>query len=192
MKLTSTILGLALTLSVVTSSFASQPSRDSDVAEFQTIAGEYAQAMNSYNVEAIIPRLANKLDLWMPLGIQIKSADEFRSYMKAMSNKIGIGKGGTYRIKNQPKASVRYFKGTDEAYVGGTMDEEVQVLGQTPKSYSSSWLVHLKKSQGAWKIVGGTLDADPAGQSFTVADINGWKTEIEGAMKASSKSKGGK
>ncbi|MBI5203186.1 MAG: hypothetical protein HY925_16465 [Elusimicrobia bacterium] len=192
MKLTSTLLGLVLTLSFVNAGFASQPSHDSDVAEFQTIAGEYMNAMNSYNVEAIVPRLANKLDLWMPLGIQIKSADEFRSYMKAMSNKIGIGKGGTYRIKTQPKATVRYFKGNDDAFVGGTMDEEVQVLGQTPKAYSSAWLIHLKKSQGAWKIVGGTLDADPAGQSFTVADINGWKGEIETAMKASGKSKGGK
>ena len=192
MKFTSTILGLALGATLTVSAYASQPSRDSDVAEFQAIASEYQQAMNSYNVETVIPRLGNKLDLWMPLGIQIKTQDDFRSYMKAMANKIGIGKGGTYRIKSPAKALVRYFKGNgDEAYVAGSMDEEVQVLGQTPKAYASNWLIHLKKSEGKWKIVGGSLDADPAGQSFTVADINGWKAEIESAMKAKP-AKGGK
>lgn len=194
MKLSSAVLGIAAsaTLAVVSVSYASQPGRDADSAEFQAIAQEYLTAMNAYNVEAVMPRLANKLDLWMPLGIQIKSKDEFRGYMKAMSNKIGLAKGGTYRIKSQPKAIIRYFKNNgNEAFSAGTMEEEVQLAGETPKTYTSHWLVHLKKSEGDWKIVGGSLDADPAGQSFTVADINGWKSEIEAAMKAKP-SKGGK
>lgn len=186
----STILGLALAATLTVGAQASQGNKDNEAADFQAFASEYQNALNQYNVESIMHRVSDKLDLWMPLGIHIRSADEFRNYMKAMGNKIGIGKGGTYRILSAPKSSVRYFKGNNEAFSAGTMEEEVQVVGQTPKKYTSHWLVHLKKQGGAWKVVGGNVDVDPTGQVFTAADFSSWKAEVETALKATKK--GGK
>lgn len=192
MKGMSTILGLAVAATLTVGAYASQGNKSNEASEFQAFASEYQNALSqpNYNVEAIMHRVSDRLDLWMPLGIHIKSADEFRSYMKAMGNKIGVANGGIYRIRSAPKSSIRYFKGNNDAFSAGTMEEEVQVAGQTLKTYTSHWLVHLKKQGGAWKVVGGNVDVDPEGRVFTAGDFSSWKAEIEAAMKPTKK--GGK
>lgn len=158
-----------------------QSDRESAKKELALVAEEYQEAMNSYNMDKIIPRLADKLELWMPLGIQITTPDEFRGYMKAMANLIGIGSGGKYTIE-RPKTAVRYFEGGDDnVFSAGTIDEEVQFTGKRSKKYVSNWLIHLQKQGGTWKIVGGNLDVDAG--DFPKKELDAYKEKVLVAMK---------
>lgn len=168
----------------VPASFASSVVDDENQNEFAQIAEEYKQAMNSYNIEPIIPRLADKLDIRMPLGIHIHKPEKFRQYMNAMGNLIGITQGGRYTIAT-PKTLVRYKKGTKNVFSAGTIDEEVQFVGKNPRKYVSRWLVHLQKRGGTWKIVGGVLEVDAA--DFSSEEIAQYRATVENALKSDSK-----
>lgn len=143
---------------------------DARDAEFAQIAKEYKLALNSYNIDLVTPYLADTLDLRMPLGIQITTPAEFKKYMSAMGNIIGLAKGGKYSIET-PESDIRYsVTGEDAVFSAGTIKEQVQFAGMSQvRAYTSRWLVQLKKTDGKWKIVGGSFEVD--GSIFSPAEI---------------------
>ena len=148
--------------------------------EFASIAVEYQKAVNTYNIDEFVKtRLADHLDLWMPLGIHIETPAQFKSYMLAMANMIGLGNGGAYHV-DQPQVTERVYGGQDNVYSVGAMSEQVQFKGKASRSYSSNWVVHLQKQGGTWKVLGGVLQVDP--KVFPQAEIDEYKAKIELAM----------